>query len=304
LLNRLIAKVEKWPGSVLVFLAAVLWSTAGGVTKSFTLDAVLLPGIRSLIAGLVFLPFLRPKKIVWDRWLFGMVISYTSLVVLILCSLRFTTAANALALQFTSPMWIMLVSIIVQRKLPSFRRFLPVGIMLVGIVIMLLEPNEGGSLLGNIMAILAGAAFAGVSICLPHVKAGGYLSMLSFINLCVAAIVLIPLAIAPNYTIHVPLSTLPYIFFLAVFQLSGGYFFYSIGMNKVSAQKATILCAWEFILTPVWAYLLVGELPSVFGAVGWVILLAAILLEGRLGADPPAETETAPKEPAEQRCSA
>ena len=246
-----------------------------------------MPGIRSLLAGVALLPFLRIKKIVWDRWLLAMVICYTALVVLILSSLRLTTAANALALQFTSPLWVMLWNVCVERRLPTLRRFIPVAVMIIGIAIFLLEPKQGSNFLGNILAILAGAAFAGVSICLKRVQAGGYLSMLSFLNLCAAVLVLVPLALWPGYTIYVPSNAWPYILFLALFQLSSGYIFYMLGLRTVTPQKATILCVWEFILTPVWAFLLVGELPSMFGAVGWAVLLVAILLEGKLVREEP-----------------
>ena len=83
----------------------------------------------------------------------------------------------------------------------------------------------------------------------------------------------------PGYQVHIELSAIPYVLFLGLFQLSGGYIFYMMGVRKAGPQKASILGAWEFVLTPVWAFLLVRELPTVYGAVGWVVLLAAVLIE-------------------------
>ena len=283
--KKIVAAIDRLPGEWLVFISAFLFSTAGGVTKSFEMDAILLPGVRSMLAGIVLLPFLRPKKIVWDRWLLLLIFSFTGLISCILCAIRFTTASNALALQFTTPLFICLGNWIFQHKRPSGRRLLPIVIMLIGIGIILMEPNTGTNLMGNLFGIGAGLAFAGVSVSLNKVRAGGYLSTIALLNLCGGALILSVLLLWPGYTIHIELSAIPYVLFLGLVQLSGGYIFYMMGVRKVGAQKASILDVWEFILTPVWAFLLVRELPTVYGAVGWVVLLIAVLIENRFVGD-------------------
>ena len=275
------AKADALPGPWLVFFGAVLWSTAAGVTKSFQMDAILLPGVRSLLAGLVLLPSLRPKRIVWDRWLLTLVLSYTLLVLFILCSIRYTTATNALALQYTTPMFICLYNWVVLHRPPSRRRLIPIAVMLAGIIIILCEPNTGTNFIGNIYGVAAGAAFAGVSLSLDRVRCGGYLSTVTLLNLCAAALILIPLMIAPGYKIEIQLSSIPYVLYLGLIQLSLGYIFYMMGIRKTSPQKASILGVWEFILSPIWAFLLVGELPTVFGAVGWTVMLLAVFIENK-----------------------
>ncbi|MBR5430439.1 MAG: EamA family transporter [Firmicutes bacterium] len=279
--KKIAAVFDKLPGEWLVFISAFLFSTAGGVTKSFQMDAILLPGVRSLLAGLVLLPFLRPKQIVWDRWLACLIASFTGLVLFILCAIRFTTASNALALQFTTPLFICLGNWLFLHKRPSARRLLPIVIMLIGIIIILCEPNTGTNFLGNLCGVGAGLAFAGVSVSLNRVRAGGYLSTITLLNLMAGVIILVPLLLWPTYHVHIELSAIPYVLFLGLVQLSGGYIFYMMGVRKVGPQKASILDVWEFILTPVWAFLMVRELPTVYGAVGWVVLLIAVLIENR-----------------------
>lgn len=274
--------VNSLSGSWLIFIGAALWSTSGGVTKSFEMDAVMQACVRSLMAGVLLLPCLKPKQMVIDKWAVGYVVSFIAVIILILSSIRLTTAANALALQFTAPLWIFLWGLLVHRKRPSRLRIIIMAIMLLGIVVMLCEPNTGSNLLGNILGVCAGAAFAGVSVCLKQVRLGGNLSTIAFANICAGPIILLGLLLLPGYTMHVPSNAWLYIAYLAVFQLVGGYVFYMLGLRKVTPQKATILSIWEFILTPVWALLLVGELPTEYGAIGWVILLAAIMLENRM----------------------
>lgn len=280
---------EKMPGNLLIFFGALLWSTAGGVIKSFELDEFLLPAVRALLAGVVLLPFLRPRQIVWDRYLLGMILTYAGLSFSILIALRYTTAANAIALQFTAPIWIFFWDLCVQRRLPSLRRLLPLICMALGVGIILLEPKSGSSLAGNLLALLAGLSFAGISRFLPRVRAGGGLSTIALINLCAGTLMFLPQLLLPNCSVHVPLNVWPYLLYLSVFQLSAGYVFYYAGLRKVSTQKATILSTWELVLTPVWAFLLVGELPTLYGAVGWLVLLAAVMLENLLVHERPAE---------------
>lgn len=279
--KKIAALIDRLPGEWLVFISAFLFSTSGGVTKSFQMDAFLLPGVRSMLAGLVLLPFLRPKKIVWDRWLLTLIASFTGLVLCILCAIRFTTAANALALQYTTPLFICLGDWIFRHKRPSARRLAPIVIMLVGIIVILCEPNTGTNFVGNLFGIGAGLAFAGVSVSLNRVRAGGYMSTIALLNLAAGAIILIALLLWPGYRIHIELSAIPYVLYLGLVQLSSGYIFYMMGVRKVGPQKASILGAWEFILTPVWAFLLVRELPTVYGAIGWVVLLIAVFIENR-----------------------
>ena len=277
--KKIAAAIDRLPGEWLVFISAFLFSTAGGVTKSFQMDAILLPGVRSMLAGLVLLPFLRPKKIVWDRWLLLLIASFTGLVLCILCAIRFTTASTALALQFTTPLFICLGNWLFLHKRPSLRRALPIIIMLIGIIVILCEPNTGTNFKGNLFGVGAGLAFAGVSVSLNKVRAGGYLSTITLLNLAAGVIILVPLLLWPGYQVHIDPKAIPYVLFLGLVQLSGGYIFYMMGVRKAGPQKASILGAWEFVLTPVWAFLLVRELPTVYGAVGWIILLIAVLIE-------------------------
>lgn len=284
--NKLVAVLEKWPGPVLIFCAAALWSTAGGVIKSFEMDAILLPAVRSVVVALVLSPFLHIKQVRWNKWLPALILSYTLLCTCILMAIRYTTAANAIALQFTAPLWVFLGNAIIKRRLPSLRRCVPLVIMLIGLLIIVLGPQEGNGTLGNILAILAGGFFAVFSLCMPRVKTAGILSTLCLINFGAGLLIIIPLALLPNYSIQVPLQAWPYIFYLGIFQLTGGHVFYLVGLRKVSTQKATLLSTWEFILAPVWAFLLVGELPSANGIIGWVILLAAIIIENTIKEKP------------------
>ncbi|MDO4581433.1 MAG: DMT family transporter [Bacillota bacterium] len=302
--EKLLARIGNMSGTWLIFIGSVLWSTAGGVSKCISVDPIFLAGMRSLLAGLVLMPLLRPKRIVFDRWFFLFVGSYAALTMVILSAIRLTTASNALALQYTAPLWIVIVSFLFFKKRYTLRKLIPTAIIVAGIVIFLIEPKTGSNFAGNLLGVLSGAAFAAVTVCLRRVQGGGTLSTVAAVNLCAGPVILLIASLSPGVSMDMSWSELPYVLFLALFQLALGYVFYSMGTQKVPPQRATLLAVWEFVLTPLWAWLLVGELPTLYGAIGWIVLLAAIFIDHWLNKDeaavaPPSIPQTA-AQPQEQ----
>ncbi len=284
-MNQVMKKIERIPGPLGIFIGAALWSTAGGVTKSFQMDAFLLPAIRSVIVGLFFLPFIEWKKIVWDKWLFLCILSYGALVMLVLAALRFTTATNAIALQFTSPLWLFLFSVLVQHYRPSKKKLVPVVLITAGIVIGLCEPTVGSNTFGNILGALGGVGLAGFTVTQKKVRTNSQAATLGLCNMGTALILFPILLLLPQYEIVIPGNAWIYLIYLSVIESGFGYLFYMAGASKVPSQKATTLSALELVLTPVWSFLLVRELPTIYGAISWILILTAILVETRLKTD-------------------
>ena len=69
---------------------------------------------------------------------------------------------------------------------------------------------------------------------------------------------------------------------LGVVQVGGGYAFYNVGIQKISAQKASIIALWEMILGPVWVALFLKEYPTPMVLAGFALILAGMLLDALL----------------------
>ena len=277
-ISRIKSALDRLPGELAICIAALLWSSTGGVIKSFEMDALLLPALRAPLAGLVLLPFVRWKEIVWDRWLFGTILSYAGLCGLILSAIRLTTASNALALQFTSPLWVYLYCLFVLKRKRSARKTLPIACMALGIAVILLEPHTGSNTLGNILGALSGIGLAGFTAIQSRTATASLPARLALCNFGTAILLSAILSLRRGFVITLPPGTGLYLLLLVLI-LNSGYIFYMTGSSKVTPQKATLIGALEFVLTPLWAFLLAGEVPSLYGAAGWVLLLAAVLLE-------------------------
>jgi drug/metabolite transporter (DMT)-like permease len=184
-------------------------------------------------------------------------------------------------MQYTAPIWLFLFSWLRNKK-PEKQK-IPVMLLIVGAVLLfLLEPVAASTARGNLIALNMGILFAGTSVCLKNVKHDNPLGVVAVMNLGVSFI-LLPLALVlPGASIHVKASDWPYILFLAIFQLSAGFFFYLQGLQKVSPQKGTLLCVWEIVLTPVWALLMVREIPSLHVVAGTLLLMFALFWDNRV----------------------
>ena len=60
-------------------------------------------------------------------------------------------------------------------------------------------------------------------------------------------------------------------------QVGGGYAFYNMGLLKATAQKASVLALWAFVLGPLWVALFLGECPSSLVLIGFTIILLGVL---------------------------
>ncbi len=281
MLKNLQQKIFNLPGSWLIIIGAVLWSTSGAVVKSFDTDPVFVAGLRSLIAGLVLAPAIRPKKIKFDRWVILYIIGFAGLVVGVIPAFRMTSATVVIGMQYTAPVWIFIASAIISKK-PQMDRLPIILLIIIAMAIFLIEPVSGTAFWGNWLAVVLGICFAVLSYALSRIEHDNALGLVAVVNLG-AALIIMPICYAlPAIDTYVAPSEWPYLIYLALFQLSAGYFFYSLGMKKVPAQRATLLAVWEFILTPVWALLIVQELPSFYILSGAILLLIALVLDAKL----------------------
>ena len=273
--------LERLPGSWLIFLGALCWSTAGAVIKSFDTDPLLLAGMRSLLGGLILSVFIRPRKIRFDKWLLLLILFYTGMVTCALSTFRLTSATMVIAMQYTAPVWLFFLNWLLTKKPEKAR--VPAMLLIIGAVLLcLLEPVSGATARGNLIALNMGILFAGISICLKKVQHDNPLGLVAVMNLGGSLILLTLSLILPGTVIHVNAGDWFYILFLAIFQLSAGYFFYMLGLKKVTPQKGALLCVWEMILTPVWAFLMVRELPSWHVVIGALLLICALFWDNRV----------------------
>ena len=263
-------------GIIYIVIAMVLFSTGGLFIKLIDANAFTITFGRALIAGLIFLPFIQWKKIRISKSYVMLVIAYCYLCIMFVTTTKMTTAANAIILQCTAPLWLYLFYVIVKGKKITKRDLVPRIFILLGIVAILGE-SDGGNLFGNLLALSNGIAYAFVQYNMEKDYPFSDASVIGLNNivLCLAILVLLPQNLAfSGLTVQGWLG----IIFLGVFQIGVSYLFFFKGVRLISALKASIVSLLEPILNPIFVFIFVGEMPSIVSLIGFGIIFFGIFL--------------------------
>ena len=273
-------------GGVLVFLGALFWSLNAPLVKFLTRDPLLICGLRSVIAAAALAVCIRPKKLNWNWWMLLYVCSYAALCLSIIVALSMTSAPVAIGMQYTATIWLFLVELLLSRRF-ELRRFLPVCVIFAGVVFFMCSGSDASSSTGNLIALLEGVFFACMTVSSKKAAGSNPIGLTALANCFTGALMCL---LFPASMLKVTaLSGQDWIIMLilGVVQVGGGYAFYNLGVQKVSAQKASIIALWEMILGPVWVALFLKEYPSVPVLVGFVIILAGMFLDAKLNGPAP-----------------
>ena len=269
-----------------ILAAAVLWSTAGAAVKLSSLSAWQIASGRSLIAALVLaLAIPSGRRLPSRRGLLAAV-AYAATVVSFIIANKLTTSANAIFLQDTAPLYVLLLSPLVLRERPSRGELAAVPVFLLGLSLFFLDQLNPGQFWGNVIALGSGVAFA---LCILGLRAVGEegSSVLVWGNLIAGFSVLLPALGGPSPTA----LDLGMLVFLGVFQLGLAYTLFQRGLRETPAVEASLLILLEPVLNPVWTFLFTGERPGPWALLGGAIILLATawrtLLGARAGEAPP-----------------
>ena len=261
---------------ILLLLAALCWSLGGVLIKSIEWPPMAIAGGRSAIAiPMILLCIGRPRFTV-SRAQVGGALGYAGTVVLFVFATRMTTAANAIFLQYTAPVYVALIGRWYLGERASRIDWLVIAVALAGIALFFLDRLTIAGLWGNILALGSGLAFALVALFLRKEKAGSPVASIVLGNVIVAV------AGAP-FMFQAPSlgeDGLWRLLLLGTVQLGLPYVFYATAIKQVSALEATLIPLLEPVLNPLWVMLALGERPGPWAIVGGLLVLSAVLGRG------------------------
>lgn len=266
-------------GMLLVFIAAVLWSTNSILVKNIELPSMLIGAMRALIAGIVLAPFIRPKKLKFSPKMLLMAVAFTLNSVGVVTAIKLTSAAIAVGMQFTSPIWLYIYSRI--KGYPFIkRRVIPLAVLTAGVVISMFSKAEGVTLIGNLIALTTGLSFAVVTQLGKDLGGDNPVGITAINNLFMAAVIL-PLFCRDSVAQLFTMDTVCWVTLLAlgIVQFGGGYVFYTLGLRYTTAARASMISPMEMVLSPVWVAIFMHELPDAVGLIGFLVIIAGIALE-------------------------
>jgi drug/metabolite transporter (DMT)-like permease len=257
---------------LLLLAAAILWSLGGVLIKSIDLTPVAIAGARSLIAT-VIMSLAMPGVLRKISWLtVPGAIAYSATVFLFVVATKLTTAANAIFLQYTAPIYIAMISPWFLGERTQWHDWLLVLLALSGTGLFFLDRLSLQGLSGVIAALGSGFAFAWLTILMRRQRAGSPEAVVllgNFVTFLMALPWMFPiLRIEQNG---------PRLLLLGVVQLTIPYLLYSVAIRHVRALDASIISTIEPILNPIWVMLATSERPAFWSIVGGGIVLASSL---------------------------
>ncbi len=273
----------RFPPVVLILFAVLLWSTGGLFIKMTTLDAFAVNAGRSLLAALTVAVFTFHKGLRLDKFTLLTSFLYAATLTSFVYANKNTTAANAIFLQYTAPLYILILSPFVLKEKFRFADLITVIFCLAGMSFFFFEPQNadnklaGNVFAGNIAGLLSGLFFGLYFVFLRHPRSLRKNPALSVFygNL------LIVLAMLPFLIKNPPQpngNDVIAVLFLGVFQIGTAYVLFTKGIAEgVRSLDASIIGFVEPLLNPVWVFLFVGERPSVWALIGGAIIIAAVV---------------------------
>ncbi|EIW19227.1 MULTISPECIES: DMT family transporter [Pelosinus] len=254
-------------------LAAILWSAGGFLIKGIDWHPMSISGGRSLIAALVIGFAFRKENLSFSKSQWAGAVAYCACVTLFVVATKLTTAANAILLQYTAPIYVALLSGWLLGENVTRRDWFTILIVCCGMIFFFLDKVTAGGTLGNLFAIGSGITFALFILFMRMQKEASPYGSVLLGNLLTFAISL------PFWSNNViDAASITGITVLGVFQLGISYVLYSYAIRHVEALKATLITSIEPILNPIWVFLFFREQPGLYSMIGGFIVLAAITM--------------------------
>ena len=261
---------DKRKGELMMVVCGVLWSMSGITMKYINWNPLLIVGGRGIFsAAIIFISMkMSGYKLKVSKKSIGIAfLTFMNLVCFVSAN-KYTTAANAIVLQYTAPVFVLIVTaFILKRKLRSFD-VITVFAALFGIVLFFMDQVSGNGLFGNILAVTSGF-FMGIMYALTgEIKDDGER---------ISGLVLVPLGYI--FTDHAEITLLPImlVVFLGVVQMGIPYSLYGRATALISGVEVSLISMIEPILNPIWVALIYGEVPGSRALIGAVLIIGAVI---------------------------
>ena len=262
--------------------AALLFSTGGAGIKAAAFSAAQVSSLRSAFASIALVLWLR-GRLTWSLPALGVGVIYAVMLTLFVAATKLTTAANAIFLQSTAPLYVVLLGPLILGERVRRRDFGYMALLGAGIVLCL-GPQSASTatapdpVTGNILAVICSIAWALTLVSLRFLerRSDGDGAGLTAV---VAGNVLAALGSAA-WAIPLPSASLAEwitIAYLGVFQIGVAYILLTAAMRELPALDVSLLLLIEPVLNPVWAWAIRGENPGKWAVAGGVLIVAATL---------------------------
>lgn len=265
---------EHRKGIIAIIIAALLWSTGGLFIKLISLDAYQLSFYRSIFSALTFVVLFRKKVFVFNTAILFNGLFYAGILILFVVATKLTTAANAIFLQYTAPIYVLIFEpLILKTKLKTINVF-SVIISFLGMTLFFVGEISPSHFSGNLVALLSGICFAAFLIGIRKSSEEYRVPSIFWGNIFIP--ILCFSSVYPEFNID--LKNFMMVAYLGIFQIGFAYAIFTYSIKRIEGIEAALIAMIEPVINPIWVYFGYGEKPSPFAILGGLIILSTITI--------------------------
>lgn len=259
-------------GRSLIIAAAILWSTGGIGIKAVSNGPLEVACLRSLVAAVALFAIFRPRVPKLTTAFFVVLVSYAGCLTCFVTATKWTSAANAIFIQYSGIIWVILMSPRLLGEKLRRRDLVASVVAFGGMALFFAGDVDARGMTGNLVALLSSFFFAGIYLGLRRERDNGAEAAVCWGNVLAAG----ALASFALPGIVVTTKSALVLLFLGVFQIAIPYALFVRGIKSVPAVQASLLGMLEPVFNPVWVLLLLGERPTPQAIAGGLIVLGAV----------------------------
>jgi drug/metabolite transporter (DMT)-like permease len=261
-----------------LLITVTLWSTSGLFIKLLPWHPLALNGVRSIIAAVVIWIYVRRPHFTWSFAQVGAAVAYVAANTCFIAATQLTTAANAIFLQYTAPLWVAIFGAWYLQERPKPIDWYTMAAIFVGMLLFFGDNLSLQGYMGNLLAILGGISFAWMILLMRKQKDGSPVESALLGNI-LAFLIGLPFLIGPWANMPAfSMQDWTILIFLGIFQLGIPFILYARAIQYLAAVEAVLIMTLEPILNPIWVFLGIGETPGRFALLGAAIVLAAVTI--------------------------
>lgn len=265
---------NKGAGILAMAATAFLWSIAGLFIKVMDWNPIAIAGMRSFIASIVIFAYLKHPRIHLSFPQIAASVANAVTMLLFVCANKTTTAANAILLQYCAPVLTAFIGALLLKEKTHAEHFAALPLVVAGMIFMFFDKLGGGTLFGNVLALMSAVTFSFYFVFMRMQKDGSPLESILMSHWLTAGVCLVISLFLPLP--HVTMSSLTAIAVLGVVQIGLSAILFSIAIKRVSAVQANLIAVIEPVFNPVWVFFAIGEAPGRNALMGGGIIVLAV----------------------------
>lgn len=261
-------------GVMAIAACAFLWSSAGLFIKLIDWNPMAIAGMRSVIASIVILIWVRRPRFTWSFAQVAAAVANAVTMLLFIFANKTTTAANAILLQYSAPIFTAIFGAWLLHEKPRAEHLVAFPFVAIGMGIFFLGDVSGGTQIGNLAAASAGLTFGLYFVFMRMQKNESPLQSTLLSHLMTAVVALGVACFLPMPALKP--AAVAAILALGIVQIGLAAIFFAYGIQRVTAVQAVLISVIEPVFNPVWVFLSTGEKPGVNAIIGGTIIVIAV----------------------------